>query len=66
MDYALVGYSSPLFIELWVYYLWLSYYIYKGREVKMNKYGFVTRAITNEEKKIVSFIALLLALNMFI
>lgn len=32
----------------------------------MNKYGFVTRAITNYEKKIVSFIALLLALNMFI
>lgn len=33
----------------------------------MNKYGFVvTRAITNYEKKIVSFIAILLALNMFI
>ena len=32
----------------------------------MNKYGFVTRAITNCEKKIVSFIALLLALNMVV
>lgn len=33
----------------------------------MNKYGFVvTRAITNGEKKIASFIALLLVLNMVI
>ena len=33
----------------------------------MNKYGlFITRAITNGEKKVISFIALLLALNMFI
>lgn len=32
----------------------------------MNKYGFVTKAITNEEKKIASFIALLLALNMVV
>lgn len=33
----------------------------------MNKYGFVvTRAITNGEKKIVSFIAILLAFNMFV
>lgn len=32
----------------------------------MNKYGFVTRAITNGEKKVISFIALLLALNMVV
>lgn len=32
----------------------------------MNKYGFVTRAITMKEKKIVSFIVLLLALNMVV
>ena len=49
------------------YYLWLSYYIQKERRKSMNKYGFVvTRAITNYEKKIVSFIALLLALNMVV
>lgn len=48
------------------YYLWLSYYIQKERRKSMNKYGFVTRAITMKEKKIVSFIALLLALNMVV
>ena len=48
------------------YYLWLSYYITKGDKKSMNKYGFITRAITDGEKKIVSFIALLLVLNMFI
>ena len=56
---------TPLFMS-YGYYLWLSYYIQKERRKSMNKYGFVTRAITNYEKKIVSFIALLLALNMFI
>ena len=39
---------------------------YKGEKKSMNKYGFITRAITNEEKKIGSFIALLLALNMVV
>ena len=48
------------------YYLWLSYYITKGEIKIMNKYGFITRAITNGEKKVISFIALLLALNMFV
>ena len=39
----------------------------KGEKKSMNKYGFVvTRAITNGEKKIASFIALLLALNMVV
>ena len=38
----------------------------RERRKSMNKYGFVTRAITNYEKKIVSFIALLLALNMVV
>lgn len=32
----------------------------------MNKYGFITRAFTDGEKKIVSFIAILLAFNMFV
>lgn len=32
----------------------------------MNKYGFIIRAITDGEKKIVSFIAILLAFNMFV
>lgn len=31
-----------------------------------NKYGFITRAITDSEKKIVGFISLLLAFNMFV
>ena len=56
---------TPLFMS-YGYYLWLSYYIQKERRKSMNKYGFVTKAITNEEKKIVSFIALLLALNMVV
>ena len=45
--------------------LWLFYY-YKGEKKIMNKYGLITRAISNGEKKVISFIALLLALNMFI
>lgn len=57
---------TPLFMS-YGYYLWLSYYIQKERRKSMNKYGFVvTRAITNYEKKIVSFIALLLVLNMVV
>lgn len=48
------------------YYLWLSYYIQKERRKSMNKYGFVTRAITNCEKKVLRFIALLLAFNMVV
>lgn len=31
-----------------------------------NKYVFITRAITDSEKKMISSIALLLALNMFV
>lgn len=38
----------------------------KGEKKSMNKYGFVTRAITNGEKKVISFIALLLVLNMVV
>ena len=56
---------TPLFMS-YEYYLWLSYYITKGEIKIMNKYGFITRAITNGEKKVISFLALLLALNMFI
>ena len=38
----------------------------RERRKSMSKYGFVTRAITNGEKKIASFIALLLVLNMVV
>lgn len=48
------------------YLVALLLYLQGERRKSMNKYGFETRAITNYEKKIVSFIVLLLALNMFV
>ena len=63
---ALVGYSFPLFMSYGIN-LWLFYYITKGEKKSMkNKYGFITRAITNGEKKVLRFIALLLAFNMVV